>query len=126
MKRYEQIIGDYTNARARLKEAVQEAVSELEIDGVIQRFEFTFELSWKALMMYLKNEGITAKTPRSALKEAYSIGLISDEKNWLNMLEDRNRSVHIYDEETSREIFQRIRESYLPHLESLLTALTTR
>ncbi|MFC1596027.1 HI0074 family nucleotidyltransferase substrate-binding subunit [Candidatus Margulisiibacteriota bacterium] len=113
MKRFSQIKEDFSNALQRLDEAVLEAESILEIDGVIQRFEFTFELFWKLLKVYLEKEGIIAKTPRSCLKEAYKISLIKDEELWLKMLEDRNYSVHIYDQNESREIYERIKGKYV-------------
>jgi len=124
MKKLERINRDFKNAFNRLKEAVQEAESDLEIDGVIQRFEFTFELGWKALMIYLQEQGIIARSPKSVLKEAYQLELISEEKDWLKMLEDRNRSVHIYDKETSREIYQRVKEKYVLKLEQILVKIS--
>ena len=81
---------EFEKAFYRLMEAVNEAQSELEIDGVIQRFEFTFELAWKALQEHLREEGIICNSPRRCLKEAYKVGLIEDEKVWLKILEDRN------------------------------------
>lgn len=112
MKRLGQIKGDFQNALKRLEEAVREAKSDLEIDGVIQRFEFTFELFWKLLKVYLETEGIICRSPKNCMKEAYQLRVIESESVWLKMLDDRNMSVHIYDKETSREIFDRIREIF--------------
>jgi nucleotidyltransferase substrate binding protein (TIGR01987 family) len=80
---------------------------------VIQRFEFTFELFWKLLKVYLERQGILVKTPREALKEAFRLELLQDEGSALQMLDDRNTSVHIYDEATSREIALRIGSDYV-------------
>lgn len=120
MKRLEQITSDYKNALDSLKEAVNIAESELEIDGVIQRFEFTFELFWKLLEVYLETEGIIANSPKSVLKEAFAIGLFSDEQNVLKMLDDRNETTHIYNKEKSREIFCRISEKYILLFDEIL------
>lgn len=123
MKRLEQVKGDFQNALKRLDEAVREAKSDLEIDGVIQRFEFTFELFWKLLKVYLETEGIICRSPKNCMKEAYQLGIIETESIWLNMLDDRNMSVHIYDRETSREIFDRIKGKYVKEFKKALRSI---
>ncbi len=83
----------------------------LAIDGTIQRFEFTFELMWKALKDALATEGVQEQTPRSVLRATFGIGWLDDEAAWLGMLEDRNLSSHVYREEVAAEIYGRIRVS---------------
>ena len=107
----------------RLKEGVLSSEDELDKDGVIQRFEFTFELLWKALKIFLEHQGIDTKTPRDSLKEAFRIGLIEDEEMFLDMLEDRNKTSHIYAKEVSEEIFERIKLFYLQAIEKILGKL---
>ncbi|MBU0694088.1 MAG: nucleotidyltransferase substrate binding protein [Candidatus Omnitrophica bacterium] len=107
----------------KLKEGISSAESELEKDGVIQRFEFTFELLWKSLKVFLKENGIEVRTPRESLKEAFRIGWIREEKVFLDMLEDRNKTSHIYDQETAQEIFERIKERYFQAIEGVLCVL---
>ena len=113
MRRLKQIKEDFRNAIKSLEEAVVEAKSDLEIDGAIQRFEFTFELMWKSLKIYLESEGIICRSPKNCLKEAFQAGIIEKEQEWLSMLSDRNLSVHIYDQEASREVFERIKNCYV-------------
>lgn len=120
MKKFNYILSNFENALARLSEAVKETKTELEKDGVIQRFEFTFELSWKLMKVYLENQGIICDSPKSCLKGAFEVRLIDDEKNWLKMLEDRNLSVHIYNKKTAVEIFKRIKKYYVREFKSLL------
>jgi hypothetical protein len=60
------------------------------VDGTIQRFEFTFELFWKALRRFLQREGIDTGSPRSTLRHTYRRGLLDHEQLWLDMLDDRN------------------------------------
>lgn len=108
------------NAFIKLKEGISEVKDELDKDGIIQRFEFTFELLWKTLKIYLEHNGITAITPRDCLKEAFRIGLFYDEEIFLDMLEDRNMTSHIYDKETSEEIFERIKTVYIKSIEDVL------
>ena len=110
----------------RLREAVTEAETDLEIDGVIQRFEFTYELFWKCLKAYLELQGIRCRSPRDCFKEAYALQLIQDEEIALRLIEDRNETVHLYDEEKSREVYRRVQSQYLPLFETAARALRDR
>lgn len=87
-------------------------------DATIQRFEFTIELYWKVLRKILAYEGFSAVTPREVLKSAYQAGLITGDAIWLKMLDDRNKTSHVYAEEIIIEIFNRIRHDYTPVLAS--------
>jgi nucleotidyltransferase substrate binding protein (TIGR01987 family) len=75
-------------------------LNELEKDGVIQRFEFTFEMAWKTLQDYFAQESgyVDVKGPRTVLKQAITDNLASDGYTWLQMLESRNELTHVYDE----------------------------
>ncbi|MBX3457496.1 MAG: nucleotidyltransferase substrate binding protein [Candidatus Paracaedibacteraceae bacterium] len=83
-------------------------------DATIQRFEFTSELYWKVLRKILAYEGLSAVTPRDVLKSSYQAGLITGDAIWLKMLDDRNKTSHVYAEEIIIEIFNRIRHDYIP------------
>ena len=111
------------DAHKRLEEGIEQAKDELDKDGVIQRFEFTFELLWKALKIYLEHQGIIVKTPRDSFVEAFKIGLFNDEKIFLDMMEDRNSTSHIYDKETSKKIFNRIKNNYASEITKLIEQL---
>lgn len=113
----------FNSAIKRLDEGVKEAKDNLGRDGVIQRFEFTFELLWKALRLFLLDEGIITKSPKESLKEGFKFGLIKDEEIFLDMLEDRNQTSHIYSEEFSLEIFERIKTRYLNPLKKILNEI---
>jgi nucleotidyltransferase substrate binding protein (TIGR01987 family) len=110
----------FESAIKRLDEGVKEAKNNLGRDGVIQRFEFTFELLWKTLRLFLLDEGIITKSPKESLKEGFKFGLIMDEEVFLDMLEDRNQTSHIYSEEVSKEIFERIKTRYVSPLKKIL------
>lgn len=114
------------DAFVRLKEGVKEAKDELGKDGVIQRFEFTFELLWKTLKIFLREKGIDVNTPKDNLKEAFRLGWLREESVFLDMLEDRNKTSHIYDKEASEEIFERIKKDYLPVIEGIVVELRGR
>lgn len=91
---------------------------ELYLDGLIQRFEFCSELSWKLMQIYLSYEGISANSPRSAIRKSFESEIISDFEGWLDMLESRNLSTHTYDENTAKEIYKNIAEKYIFLLEN--------
>ncbi|WP_051920817.1 nucleotidyltransferase substrate binding protein [Thermodesulfobacterium hydrogeniphilum] len=128
MKKVEVLLAieKFEKALEKLKEGVKIAKTEIEKDGVIQRFEFTFELFWKTLKIILQYKGIETRSPRSAIKEAFRAGLIDDDEIFLDMLEDRNLTSHIYDEVTAEEIFKRIKKIYTPGLEKTLKMLKER
>ena len=109
----------FQKALKRLDEGLKRAKDQLDSDGVIQRFEFTFELTWKTLRLFLLSEGINTNSPKEALKGAFKFGLIIDEECFLDMLEDRNQAAHIYSEDISREIFKRIKKDYSSALKKL-------
>jgi len=123
MKRLEQVKEDFEKALKALEESVVEAESDLEIDGLIQRFEFTYELLWKLLKLYLEQEGIIAKTPRECFKEAFRLGLLMNEEQSLKMIDDRNMSVHLYDRVLSREVYQRIKLHYVKIFREIFTRI---
>lgn len=106
---------DFLRAMKKLKIALKKNISddELYIDGIIQRFEFCFELSWKMMKNFLSYEGIEVNSPRSAIRKSFEVEIISDAEKWLEMLESRNLSSHTYDEETAKEIYKNIAEKYI-------------
>lgn len=122
MKRFEERKSDLIKATARLEEALDEKISDLAIDGVLHRFEFTFELAWKTMKDYLEYQGISEKigSPREIIKQSFSIGLIDNGEIWLKMMLARNTLSHLYDEETSREIYDDIKEIYIPEIKKLI------
>jgi nucleotidyltransferase substrate binding protein (TIGR01987 family) len=119
---------NFNRALTRLKEAVEEFRqndSDVVRDGLIQRFEFTYELAWKSTKEVLEEIGIIDKnSPKTVIKEAYAQEMIVNENNWLLMLKDRNTTSHIYKEELAKEIADRIADYYVQEFDSLLAALT--
>ncbi|MDQ6762896.1 MAG: nucleotidyltransferase substrate binding protein [Bacteroidota bacterium] len=115
---------NFCRALHQLETALQQKkVSVLEKDGVIQRFEFTMELAWKTIQDILNSRGyIDLKGPKPVIKQAFRDGIISDGQEWINMLEDRNKSTHLYDETLALEIFDKIQLQYL----SLLTGFKAK
>lgn len=107
----------------RLSEGIfelQANESSIVRDGVIQRFEFTTELAWKATREYLMDQGfVDINSPKSVMKEAFSYGLITDDKIWIQILNDRNLTSHIYKEEIADEICDRIIKTHFQEFKAL-------
>ena len=107
-------LDDFNKALGRLQEVLAEdpRVSSAIIDGTIQRFEFTFELAWKTAQSILDYKGIRAANPRAIIKEAFQQGYLVDEKGWIAMLDDRNRSAHTYNEADAQKIYQAVKDGH--------------
>lgn len=122
-EKVERYFRDFEKALKNLDEAVKVVKTDLEIDGAIKRFELCYELAWKLIKEWLADKGIICKNPRDCFKYAYENDLIKDEKAWLDMIEDRNELVHTYTHESSRIIFQHIKDSYLQSLKNLFNII---
>lgn len=120
-ERINELYDDYDNAVKRLAEALRTDVKKgsIAVDGTIQRYEFTFELAWKLLRSILEYNGINAATPRIAIKEAYRAGIISKGEEWIDMLEDRNKTSHVYDEAQALAIYRKIKRKHFRPLDAL-------
>ena len=118
-------VENYLKAVQRLDEANTEYLKNTENDvirdGLIQRFEFTFELAWKSLKEYLIDQGVCIDMhfPKQILRAAYENHSIDDEETWLKMLDSRNRTSHIYDDKVAAAIAENITASFLPVLKKL-------
>lgn len=93
--------------------------SEAEKMWLIQAFEICFELSWKLMKDYLELKWYNIKWPRDIIKQSLQDGIISKWHLWLDALEKRNQTVHIYDEKIAELIEEEIDENYLWLFKSL-------
>ena len=115
---------NFSRAFYLLSEALEgeiEDLNDLEKEGVIQRFEYTFELSWNTLKDRLEYDGVVMQsvTPRNVIRAAVATGLVTNGQAWIKMLEDRRNTSHRYDIELLESVLSNIREDYLPILETL-------
>jgi nucleotidyltransferase substrate binding protein (TIGR01987 family) len=127
-ERFAERKAELQNAVKRLQEAVAQPENDLVRDAVIQRFEFTFELVWKSLKLYLERQGLDCGGPRSTLKKAFTEGLINtpDEADvWLRVLEDRNLTSHAYDEALATRIYQHVVQDYVALLGQMAEKIQT-
>jgi nucleotidyltransferase substrate binding protein (TIGR01987 family) len=99
----------------------------LEKEGLIQRFEYTYELAWKVMKDYLEYQGITGITgSRDAIREAFQKELINDGENWMNMIKSRNQTIHLYNEATANEIATNIIDIYFELFKSFNSKMETQ
>lgn len=126
IQRLREKLSDYSRALKRLEEALERDQSDdIVLDAVIQRFEFTYELSWKLIKAYMSYSGIAdIKTPRQAFKEAFAAGLIEEGDVWLEMLDDRNLTSHTYDQSTARRVYEKVKNRYYPAMSKLKEAIS--
>lgn len=106
--------------RSAFEEKNLEEFSQLEQEGIIQRFEYTYELAWKTMKDYLQDNGITVLneiTPRSIIKEAYAAKIIKDGQVWIDMMLHRNILSHTYDFSKFQEVLKAINEKYFNALD---------
>lgn len=91
-----------------LKESLySEGFSDVYADIIVKRFEFTYEMGWKAIKRYLSSVGIECLNPKQCFQEGSLQGLIDDESIWLEIMEQRNLSSHVYSEIEAHEIMHR-------------------
>lgn len=117
MDKFQTKLNNYTKALVRLHEAIEEEkISEsLAVrDGAIKRFEFTAELAWKTIREYLLTESIKdINSPKKVMMEAFNNDIINDADGWIQILDDRNSTSHIYDEDDANVIFNRITTQHI-------------
>jgi len=100
-------IEDLESALERLGEAVRLSPKKrINKDGTIQRFEFSFELSWKTIKIFLTDQGIICKSPKDCFRKAADYGLIKSPKSWFDFLKARNNIAHTYNEKMADRIYK--------------------
>ena len=118
-RRSQERFSEFSKALATLERAFllmddqERELTDLERDGVLQRFEFTVELAWKVLQDVLSERGYSdVKGPKPVIKQAFQDGLIMDGHTWIQMVNSRNETSHLYSEERSAVIFHHIQTEY--------------
>jgi nucleotidyltransferase substrate binding protein (TIGR01987 family) len=128
LERLRQRLSIARKAWTALDQVLHEPHSPIVRDASIQRFEFTFEAVWKAAQLYLATvESLESGSPKSAIRECRRIGLLEDEQTRmaLRMADDRNLTVHTYNEDLAEEIYHRI-VTYAPLMDRWIEAMVQR
>lgn len=132
--RWEQRFSNYNKALKKLSEAIEyvnkdmdeneidieddgagEVLEEIIKEGLIQRFEYTYEMAWNVLKDYALYQGNSEISgSRDAIRYAFSLNIISDGDLWMDMIKSRIKTSHTYNEETAHEIYRKIIDDYHP------------
>ena len=128
--RWQQRFANFKKAFLRLSDAIAlsqtRALSDLEEQGVIQGFEYTFELAWKTIKDYLEDQQVDAKFPREVIKQGFQYDLVDDGDVWIDMLDKRNLMAHAYDEATAQTAYALIQTQYFEQLEKMFHLFTQK
>ena len=116
--RWEQRFMNFNRAYSKLNEAINlsnsESLSELKIEGLIQRFEYTYELAWKTLQDLIEKKGfIDVNGPGAVLSQAFELGLINHPEGWRRLKKSIELTSHTIDSGTAREIYGDIKSEYI-------------
>ena len=122
--RWEQRFANYQKALSQLQKFINKGeLSELEEQGLVKAFEYTYELAWTTLKDFLEYRGQTdIYGSRDAIRKAFQLDLIDDGESWMDMLKSSNITSHTYNKETAEEICQAVKDVY----HSLFQQLETR
>ena len=123
--RWQYRFDNYKRAFLLLREAMElretRELSQLEQEGIIQRFEYSWELSWNLLRDYLEHQGviINTNTPVNIIRKASEANIINHADIWMKALDDRNKIAHIYSFAKFEEVINNIQKDYLTILGNL-------
>jgi nucleotidyltransferase substrate binding protein (TIGR01987 family) len=128
--RWQQRFANFKRAFLLLREAMEQDIdklNQLEKEGIIQRFEYTFELAWKVLKDRMEHDGLVIDkiSPKTVIKQAYAAKYINDAETWLKMIGDRNLMSHTYDFLKFEAVIKTIASDYLPMLQEWYLQLLT-
>ena len=112
--RWEQRFSNYLKALSQLQKFIDKGeLSELEKQGIIQSFEYTYELAWNVMKDFLEYKGQTdIFGSRDAIRKAFQLNMIDDGEGWMEMYKSRTKTSHTYNEETADEIYNAIINFY--------------
>lgn len=117
------LLENYKKALKTLDEAmIKPPANDLERDGIIQRFEYCVEISWKSAKKVLEYHEQVVDTPRNIIRELAKINWIDNPNEWIDFLEARNKTSHLYHEEVATELFKLV-PSFLQASHQLLVKL---
>lgn len=126
--RWKQRFENYSKSLTNLENALNIPQPDVtQRAGIIHFFEIAFELSWNMMKDYLTEEGYSdINSPRTAIKKSFETGIINDGELWLELLQTRNLTSHIYDEKTAVKIEMLIRSMYITLLKQLYDNFRTK
>jgi len=129
--RWHQRLQNLTSAFIELEEAIElmrsRELSKLEEQGVIQAFEYTYELSWNTIKDFYQSQGESdIQGSRDAIRLAFRRKLINNGEEWMAMIKSRTLTSHTYNRETAKKVIHQIESSYYQEIKQLVTSLQHR
>lgn len=109
-EKFTEEVSQLKSALKRLKEALTLEPTQINKDGTIQRFEFTFELLWKTVKTYLATAGTVTKSPRDVFRAAADADIISDPEPYFQFLDKRNLASHTYSQSEADAVYEAIKD----------------
>jgi nucleotidyltransferase substrate binding protein (TIGR01987 family) len=108
-KRLAECVSDFLTAVTRLEEALAQPENSFMRDATIQRFEFTYELAWRSLKLWLETKDISVLNAKDTLQAALEQGLLVDRNGLSQLHRMRNLASHAYDETQARQVYRFIK-----------------
>jgi nucleotidyltransferase substrate binding protein (TIGR01987 family) len=96
--------------------------------GVIQVFEYTYELCWKFMKRWLElniSPTVDGSTRKELFRLAAENKLISNVESWMDYHQSRNETSHVYDPGVAEDVYASVRP-FLQDAKTLLSALEAR
>jgi nucleotidyltransferase substrate binding protein (TIGR01987 family) len=114
--RWIQRFANFNKALSQLSRFVEKGeLNEFEIQGLIQCFEYNYELAWNVIKDFYESQGETEiQGSRDAIRLAFNRGLIEAGDVWMKMVKSRTLTSHTYNEEIAEEIADAIYKEYYP------------
>jgi nucleotidyltransferase substrate binding protein (TIGR01987 family) len=116
----------FTKALSQLEKALKEPETEYMRDASIQRFEFTYELAWNMLKVFLATLDLVTLSPKETLKTAYQQGLLKDANAWTELHQKRNLTSYTYDAELAESIYKYLKNDGLALFKALQETMESR
>lgn len=112
--RWKQRLDNYSKALRQLTRFIDKGeLNELEQQGLIQSFEYTYELAWNTIKDFFEAQGESGILgSRDAFRLAFKRGLILNGETWMEMIKSRIQTSHTYNEDVAEAIATRIVDQY--------------
>ena len=119
--RWKQRFENYIKAVEQMTRFIEAGeLNEMEEQGLIQSFEYTYELAWNTLKDFFEDQGESqVRGSRYAFRLAFKRGLVEEGEVWMDMIKSRALTTHTYNEATAKAIAQSIREEFFPQFVKL-------
>ena len=103
---------DFDDILSRWGEVLNQPESDIVRDSAILRFELTYEVAWKLVQLLAREEGYEVNSPRQAFQRAFTMGWVTDEEVWADIVQARNTAVHVYRQEYAQALYRKLKRFY--------------